>query len=47
VQGGALEPLSLRFAITCAQECKIIEPFAVVGMTDDAPRARIGITWTY
>jgi hypothetical protein len=47
VQGGILEPMQLRFAITCAQECKIVEPFAVIGMTQDAPSGRIGITWTY
>lgn len=47
VQGGILEPMQLRFAVTCAQECKIVEPFAVVGMTNDAPSARVGITWTF
>jgi hypothetical protein len=26
---------------------EIIEPFAEIGMTDDGPSSRIGITWTY
>ena len=26
---------------------KLMEPFAEIGMTPDAPAARIGIVWTY
>ena len=47
VQGSIQEPMVMRFAVTIAQPCKIVEPFAEIGMTDDAPAARIGITCTY
>jgi hypothetical protein len=45
--GTSLEPLTLRFAATIAQCTRIMEPFAEIGMTDDAPSARVGIVWTY
>lgn len=47
VQGGITEPMRLRFSATIAKPCKIVEPFAEIGMTRDAANARIGITWTY
>jgi hypothetical protein len=47
LQGTILEPLRLRFAVTVARGGHIIEPFAEIGMTDDAPRARVGMTVTY
>jgi hypothetical protein len=47
VAGTNQEPLSLRFAVTIVRSCKIFEPFALIGMTDQAPAAQIGtiITW--
>ena len=45
--GGIREPLRLRFAATVGKSCRIVEPFAEIGMTDDAPSSRIGITWTF
>ncbi len=47
LQGTILEPMRLRFAVTVARGGQIIEPFAEIGMTDDAPRARVGMTVTY
>lgn len=47
LQGTILEPMRLRFAVTVARGGHIIEPFAEIGMTDDAPRARVGMTVTY
>jgi hypothetical protein len=47
IEGSNLEPLRLRFAVTIQQPCRICEPFATIGMTDDAPGAHVGITWTY
>lgn len=49
VQGLIQEPMRLRFAATIANACRcsIVEPFAEIGMTDDAPAARIGMTFTY
>lgn len=47
LQGATLEPIYLRFATTMTQQCRICEPFAEIGMTDDAAKARIGITWTF
>ena len=47
LEGTIFEPMRLRFAVTI-QKCRtIVEPFAAVGMTDDGPSARAGITWTY
>ena len=47
IQGGITEPMRLRFAATIAKPCKIVEPFAEIGMTRDAANSRFGITWTY
>lgn len=47
VPGGIREPLRLRFAATIGKSCRIVEPFAEIGMTDDAVSSRIGITWTF
>lgn len=47
VPGGVREPLRLRFAATIGKSCRIVEPFAEIGMTEDAPSSRIGITWTF
>jgi hypothetical protein len=47
VRGSNLEPIMLRFAATMSRRCKIIEPFAAVGLTQSAPAAWLGITWTY
>jgi hypothetical protein len=46
-EGTFSEPMSLRFAATVANCGRIIEPFAEIGVTDDAPDGRFGITWTY
>ncbi len=45
--GSTVEPLRLRFAVTAFRKCRIVEPFATIGMTDDAPSSRVGIVWTY
>ncbi len=42
VLGTNLEPISLRFAVTVTRNKRIIEPFAAVGMTQDAPSAFLG-----
>ncbi|MFH1265927.1 MAG: transporter, partial [Planctomycetota bacterium] len=47
LEGSILEPLRLRFAVTAARNRRIIEPFAEIGMTDDAPAATAGIIWTF
>jgi hypothetical protein len=47
VQGGINEPMRLRFSATIARPCKIVEPFAEIGMTRDSAAGRFGITWTY
>jgi hypothetical protein len=48
VPGTILEPLSLRFATTITRPNeRIVEPFAEIGLTDDAANARFGITWTF
>jgi len=47
VAGGVREPMRMRFAATIGKSCRIIEPFAEVGMTDDAVNSRVGIVWTY
>ncbi|MDZ4659369.1 MAG: hypothetical protein SH868_17490 [Bythopirellula sp.] len=46
-EGTFAEPMSLRFAATVANCGRLIEPFAEIGVTDDAPDGRFGITWTY
>jgi hypothetical protein len=47
LQGSWQEPMRMRFAVTVQRNCKIIEPFAEVGMTYGYPASRIGIVWTY
>ena len=44
---GNLEPIRMRLAVTIARPSNIVEPYANIGMTNDAPDAVIGITWTY
>ena len=45
--GTALEISRMRFSVTIARGEKLVEPFAEVGMSDDAPGTRIGVVWTY
>ena len=45
--GTNVEPMSLRFAATIARNCRIVEPFALIGMTDSAPNASFGVTITF
>ncbi len=48
VEGTIQEPMNLRLAATLAKPCnRIVEPFVVFGLTDDAISANFGITWTY
>lgn len=47
IGGSVIEPQRLRFAATILKCNKIVEPFAEVGMTTDAPSGRFGVTWTY
>lgn len=55
ISGSDQEPLSLRFAATiakdtcggCGYSMKTVEPFANIGMTNEAIDALIGISWTY
>lgn len=47
IPGTNVEPISLRFAATMAKSNRIVEPFAIVGMTDFAPRASLGVVWTF
>ncbi|REK19282.1 MAG: hypothetical protein DWQ37_01435 [Planctomycetota bacterium] len=47
VRGSNLEPLSLRFALTVVRNCRILEPFCQIGLTDSAPNANVGIIVTY
>lgn len=47
IEGGNLEPIRMRLAATIARPCLIVEPYADIGMTNDAPAAVAGITWTY
>ncbi|MEW4564759.1 transporter [Bremerella sp. JC770] len=44
--GSIYEPLRLRFAVTSYRCGRIVEPFAEIGMTNDAADAIIGINWT-
>jgi hypothetical protein len=58
VAGTSLEPSRLRFSATISRTSRlllwrretcamtIVEPFAEIGMTSDAPAARVGIVWT-
>jgi hypothetical protein len=45
--GSILEPLSLRFAATISRKTRILEPFALIGMTEEAPAAQIGMIITF
>lgn len=36
-----------RFAVTIDQECRILEPFVEIGMTQQSPMTHIGVVWTY
>jgi hypothetical protein len=48
IAGLAMEPITLRFAATIARPCeRYIEPFVELGMTPDAPDARVGLTFTF
>ncbi len=47
VEGTIREPMRLRFATTIFQGRRVVEPFAEVGLTEDAPSASTGIIWTY
>lgn len=47
IAGSELEPMRLRAAITVLRNDYIVEPFAEVGMSQDSPTGRIGITWTF
>ncbi len=47
IPGTNFEPLEMRFAATIVRREKIIEPFAILGVTQFAPAAQIGITVTY
>jgi len=46
IPGTNLEPMSLRFAATIVRDCRIIEPFVQIGMTESAPAANFGIVFT-
>ncbi|MEW4452147.1 hypothetical protein AB1L30_05620 [Bremerella sp. JC817] len=46
VPGSMREPLRLRFAATTYRCGRIVEPFAEIGMTEDAADAVVGIVWT-
>lgn len=41
------EPIRARFALTAYRFGKIVEPFMEIGMTPEAPDARLGVIWTY
>jgi hypothetical protein len=46
--GLAMEPITLRFAATIVRPCeRFWEPFVEIGLTDDAPNARVGLTYTF
>jgi Putative MetA-pathway of phenol degradation len=47
LRGSNLEPMSLRFSITVVRDCRIIEPFVQIGVTDSAPRANLGVVVTF
>ncbi|MEM8864036.1 MAG: transporter [Planctomycetota bacterium] len=42
-----IEPMSVRFAATVFNKGRLVEPFATVGTTEDAPSTRFGCIWTY
>ena len=45
-RGTNLEPMTLRFAATIARNCRILEPFVQIGLTNSAPNANVGVTVT-
>ncbi|WP_186767752.1 transporter [Blastopirellula retiformator] len=47
VPGSMRELLRLRFAATNYRCGRIVEPFAEIGMTEDAADSVIGVVWTY
>jgi hypothetical protein len=48
IAGLAMEPVTLRFAATINRPCeRYIEPFVELGLTPDAPDARVGLTFTF
>jgi len=47
IPGTNIEPISMRFAATIARNCRIIEPYATIGMTDYAPAVTLGLTVTF
>jgi hypothetical protein len=47
VRGSNLEPISMRFATTIVRNCRILEPFAQIGVTESAPRINVGIVITF
>jgi hypothetical protein len=48
VPGTIMEPMYVRCAATIMRPNKhIVEPFVEFGITDDAPDARVGMTWTF
>lgn len=46
IDGSDRDPIRLRLSLTAAKGCCIIEPFAEVGMTEDAA-SRVGVVFTY
>jgi len=47
VPGSDRDLMSLRFALTKAGPCKIVEPFVSIGLTEPTAEAQLGIIWTY
>ncbi|HEX4148065.1 MAG TPA: hypothetical protein VHY20_03715, partial [Pirellulales bacterium] len=47
VPGAILEPQYMRFAVTVVRNKKIIEPFCLIGLTDESARSIIGMNFTF
>ncbi len=49
IAGLAMEPVSMRFGATIARPAclRYWDPFVEIGLTDDAPNSRVGMTFTY
>jgi hypothetical protein len=45
--GSFNEPMTIRFAATILDDCRLVEPFAEIGASDDAASSRFGVVWTY
>lgn len=45
--GSQRDLISLRFAVTKANECRIVEPFVTVGCTPAANDVQLGVVWTF